>query len=100
MITLMGVYSSYQVEPEWGKDDQKVVIDEVAGMAFTLLFIPISLNYIICGLILFRFFDIIKPLYIKRMELLKGGWGVMMDDVLSGIYANLILQMIVYFNIL
>jgi phosphatidylglycerophosphatase A len=46
-------------------------------------------------LLLFRFFDIAKPLYIRKMEELNGGWGVMMDDVLAGVYANLILQLVV-----
>jgi phosphatidylglycerophosphatase A len=49
----------------------------------------------VIGLVLFRFFDIAKPLYIRRMEKLNGGWGVMLDDVLAGIYSNIVLQLIV-----
>jgi len=94
-ITALGIWSSNEVEPYWGKDDKKVVIDEVAGMIISLLAVPVKWQYVLTGLILFRFFDIAKPLYIRRTEQLKGGWGVMMDDVLSGIYANVILQLIV-----
>jgi|SRR5690554_6113742 len=94
-IAMVGVWSSSKVEAEWGKDNNRVVVDEVAGMCITLLFIPFSITYIIMGFILFRFFDIAKPLYIRRLENLKGGWGVMGDDVLAGIYSNLILQIVI-----
>jgi len=76
-----------------------VVVDEAAGMCITLLFVPVALKYVICGLILFRFFDIVKPLYIKKMEKLPGGWGIMLDDVLAGVYANIILQAILWFRL-
>ena len=98
-ITFIGVWAGNMVEPLWGKDHQRVVIDEVAGMCITLLFIPVSLKYVLCGLILFRFFDITKPLLIRRLEKLPGGWGVMADDVLAGIYANILLQGIVIFKV-
>lgn len=99
VITAIGVWSANEVEPYWGKDDKKVVIDEVAGMCISLLFIPVELNYILAALVLFRFFDIVKPFYIRRTEKLAGGWGVMMDDVVSGIYSNVILQLILYFDL-
>jgi phosphatidylglycerophosphatase A len=91
----LGVYSSGKVEAGWGKDSYRVVIDEVVGMGLTLLFVPVRWPYLAIGLLLFRFFDIAKPLYIRKMEQLNGGWGVMMDDVLAGVYANLLLQLIV-----
>lgn len=94
-VSALGVWSSNKVEPYWGKDDKKVVIDEVAGMIISLLAVPVKWRYVLTGLVLFRFFDILKPLYIRRTENLRGGWGVMMDDILSGIYANVILQLIV-----
>jgi len=94
-ILALGIWSANKVEEKWGKDSSKVVIDEVAGMCITLLLIPIKWQYVLVGLALFRFFDIAKPLYIRRMEKLNGGWGVMMDDVLAGIYANIVLQLIV-----
>jgi phosphatidylglycerophosphatase A len=96
-ITLLGIFVGNQVEPGWGKDSYRVVIDEVAGMLVTMLFIPANLYYLLIGLVLFRFFDIVKPLYIRRMEALPGGTGVMADDVLAGVYANIVLQVVVYF---
>jgi len=95
-VLVVGIWSAGKVEAGWGEDSYRVVIDEVAGMCITLLFIPAKWPYVVTGLVLFRFFDIVKPLYIRKMELLDRGWGVMMDDVLAGVYANLILQIIVF----
>ena len=60
-ITLIGIWSSNVVAEIWGKDPARVVIDEVAGMCISLLFIPVSIKYVIAALILFRFFYILKP---------------------------------------
>jgi phosphatidylglycerophosphatase A len=98
-ITFAGVWSSSIMEAVWGKDPSKVVIDEVAGMAVGLLFLPVTVKYVVCGFILFRFFDIVKPLYIKKMEALPKGWGIMFDDVLAGIYTNILLQIVVFFKL-
>lgn len=98
-ITVLGVWSGNEVEPYWGKDDKKVVIDEVAGMCVSLLFLPVNYWYVLAGLILFRFFDIVKPLGIRRTEQLNGGLGVMMDDVVAGIYTNLLLQIAYHSNL-
>ena len=98
-ISVLGVWSGNVVEAMWGKDSNKIVIDEVAGMMITLLFIPVQFKFVLAGLVLFRFFDIAKPLFIKKMELLPEGWGVMADDVLAGLYANILLQIIVFFGI-
>jgi phosphatidylglycerophosphatase A len=94
----LGIWSGNKVEPIWGKDHGRVVIDEVAGMCISLLFVPVTIKYVLAGLILFRFFDIVKPLFIKKLELLPGGWGVMMDDVLAGVYANIVLQAFIIFH--
>jgi phosphatidylglycerophosphatase A len=99
-IVVIGTISSDAVEPFWGKDDKKVVIDEVAGMCISLLFLPSTIAYILTGLVLFRFFDIVKPLYISKAEKLPGGYGVMLDDVLAGICANILLQIAFRFNLL
>jgi phosphatidylglycerophosphatase A len=95
VLFALGVWSANKVEPEWGEDSYRVVIDEVAGMCLTLCFVPVRWPYIAIGLLLFRFFDIAKPLGIRRMERLNSGWGVMMDDMLAGLYANLLLQIVV-----
>ncbi len=99
LVTVTGIWSAAKVEPAWGKDSSRVVIDEAAGMCVSLLLIPVELKYIIAGLVLFRFFDIAKPLLIRKTELLPGGWGVMMDDLLAGLYTNLLLHIIVWYNL-
>lgn len=95
-VTAIGVWSSNKVESLWGKDSSKVVIDEVAGMAITLLLVPHNIWFMLVSLAAFRFFDIVKPLGIRSMEKLPKGWGVMADDVLSGVYAWLLVQGIIY----
>lgn len=99
-IILVGTYVGNKVEPHWGKDSYRVVIDEVAGMWIAVLFVQQSTWLLFIGLLLFRFFDILKPLYIRKMEAIPGGWGVMMDDVLAGVYSNIILQIIVALHII
>lgn len=99
-ITMLGVLTSDKVEEVWGKDHQRVVIDEVAGMCIALLCVPLKWEYTILALILFRFFDIVKPFYIRKMEDFPGGWGVMADDVLAGIYANIVIQLVVLTGVL
>lgn len=100
LVIIAGVWSGNVVDALWGKDSSKVVVDEVAGMMITLLFMPVTIKYVLVGLILFRFFDIAKPLLIRKMELLPKGWGVMADDVLAGIYAHVTLLIIHYLRIL
>lgn len=95
VLLVLGVYCGTVVEKEWGKDSYRVVIDEAAGMCITLLYIPFRWEYMLTGLVLFRFMDIVKPLYIRRLESLPGGWGVMMDDVVAALYAYLVLRLII-----
>lgn len=92
LIVIAGIWSANEVDSIWGKDSSKVVIDEVAGMAITLLFVPQQPGYTLMGLAAFRFFDIVKPLGIRKAESLSKGWGVMADDLLAGIYALAVIQ--------
>lgn len=92
-----GIIAASAVEKDWGKDNYKVVIDEAAGMMITLFLIPVDWKYALLGLALFRFFDIVKPLGIRKTEQLPGGWGVMADDALAGIYAHMVLWLIIVF---
>lgn len=74
------------------KDPQKVVIDEIAGFFVTMAFQPTDISYLVGGFILFRLFDIVKPFPAKYLEeRLRGGWGIVMDDVVAGLYANIAL---------
>ena len=99
-IISIGVWCSNYVHNLWGKDSSNVVIDEVAGIAISLLYVPKNFYFLVLALILFRFFDIVKPLGIKKLENLPRGWGVMADDILAGIYALLIIQLLLQFKLL
>ncbi len=94
--TIIGAVSTHQLEPEWGEDPSRVVIDEIIGVWIALLLVPLTWQNILIGFILFRLFDIYKPLGIRKLEAIPMGWGVMLDDVLAGIYANVVLQIYLY----
>mgnify|MGYP005834913485 CR=1 FL=1 len=91
---LVGLWVSTQIEREKGEDPGLVVIDEMIGQWLTLIFLPSTLFYLAGGFLLFRLFDIFKPFPINRSQNLKEGWGIMTDDVLAGLYANLLLQFV------
>jgi len=100
-ITLVGffflsVWTSENAERFYGKkDDQKIVIDEIIGFLITMLWVPRTLLFVIIGFFLFRFFDILKPFPIRHLEKgFKGGFGVVLDDVVAGVYGNIILHLI------
>ena len=100
-ITLVGffflsVWISENAERFFGKkDDQRIVIDEIMGYLVTMLWVPQSTHFVVMGFLLFRVFDILKPFPIRGLEKkLKGGYGVVLDDVMAGVYANIILQLI------
>ncbi len=97
--TLIGVWACGVVESEWGEDPSKVVIDEMAGIFIAFIWIPFSITNLLISLVLFRIFDICKPLWIRKAEAMHGGVGVMADDLLAGIVANVILQILVYFSL-
>jgi phosphatidylglycerophosphatase A len=89
---------SGQAQNHWGKrDDPRIVIDEIMGYLITMFWLPKTTLFIILGFFLFRFFDIFKPPPIRLLEKVKGGYGVVLDDVLAGVYSNIILQIISYF---
>jgi phosphatidylglycerophosphatase A len=91
-FTITGIHSTNKVEQIWGEDPSKVVIDEMVGVWIALLAAPQgNIGYAIVAFILFRLFDIFKPLGIRKMEDFKGGIGVMMDDILAGIYSFVLL---------
>ncbi|MCK5033686.1 MAG: phosphatidylglycerophosphatase A [Calditrichia bacterium] len=93
-LFFIGVPTATIVERFEGKDSGKIVIDEITGQVLTFAFIPFSGINIILGFILFRFFDILKPYPINISQKLPNGWGVMIDDVLAAIYANIALRLI------
>ena len=88
-----GIFSSHIAERVLAeKDSSHIIIDEFCGYYVSLLFVPFSLGHAIAAFFLFRFFDILKPFPIRNLERLKGGAGIMADDVMAGIYSNVILQ--------
>ena len=93
LFTAAGIWSADKLESECGKDPSKVVVDEMVGVWIALLAVPVgNVWYILFAFLLFRFFDIFKPLGIRKMEQLEGGIGVMADDILAGIYSFLLLM--------
>ena len=100
-ITLVGffflsVWISENAERFFGKkDDQRIIIDEVIGFLITMLWVPKTILFVIIGFFLFRFFDILKPFPIRRLEKgFRGGFGVVLDDVVAGVYANIMIRLI------
>jgi Phosphatidylglycerophosphatase A and related proteins len=77
-------------------DPKQVIIDECAGQFITFFFLPLSLNVLVLGFLLFRFFDIVKPYPIYKMEELEGGLGITMDDVVAGVFANISLMAVLF----
>jgi phosphatidylglycerophosphatase A len=78
------------------KDDGRVVIDEFIGQWIALYLIPMTLWTPLAAFFLFRFFDIAKPFPARRLQYLRGGLGIVIDDVFAGIYANLVLQLFLW----
>ena len=92
-----GVWAATEAERFFGGiDPGPVVIDEVLGMLVTLAFMPVGVAAAIAGFVLFRIFDVIKPYPANRFERLHGGFGVMADDAMAAVYANLVLRGVVY----
>lgn len=98
VLFAVGIWAGTTAERYFGGiDPGPIVIDEVVGMLITLAFMPVGLNTAIAGFVLFRIFDVIKPFPAGRLESLHGGLGVMSDDAMAAVYANLSLRTIVYF---
>jgi phosphatidylglycerophosphatase A len=79
-----------------GVDPGPIVMDEVVGMLITLAFIPVGWSGALAGFFLFRIFDVIKPYPAGRFEALHGGLGVMADDAMAAVYANLSLRLVMW----
>ncbi len=95
-FTVIGAKAAHVLAPEWGKDPRQIVIDEMAGVWVAVWGCSWQWQYLLAGFILFRFFDIAKPFGIKRAENIGNGWGVMADDLLAGLYANLLIQIFAF----
>ena len=96
-------FSSWIAERAQGywqkRDDRRIVIDEMMGYFLTMLWVPRTFVFIVLGFFLFRLFDVVKPPPIRLLEKARGGYGVVLDDVIAGVYANVILHLTILFSI-
>lgn len=96
-VFAIGVWSASGTEAALGrKDPGIVVIDEVLGMLITLALLPVSIPGVMAGFLLFRVFDVIKPYPAAQLEHLHGGLGIMADDAVAGLYAYLVLRLLMW----
>lgn len=98
-LTFLAVYASQEAEKIFHKKDApQIVIDEIAGFVWAMFLVSPTLCHVLLGFILFRFFDIAKPFPARLcQERLPGGCGVVFDDVAAGIYANIVLLVMIEF---
>ena len=97
LVTLLGLAGSNKLAVRMGKTDPgRVVIDEWSGYLCATLFLPANIYVGVAAFVLFRIFDVLKPQPARWAESLPGSWGIMTDDVIAGIYTNLILQIAVW----
>lgn len=101
LVTLLGVPAATQVSRSCAaKDPQFVVIDEVAGQLIALIAVPMEWKTFLTAFILFRAFDIIKPPPVRQLERLPEGTGIVLDDVAAGIFALMVIQILLYSHLL
>lgn len=92
VFTIAGTWAVRRLSPFWGSDPQKVVIDEMVGVWVPLLAVPASDIWLaLASFVLFRLFDILKPLGIRMLDRRKGAFYVMADDILAGVYSLIII---------
>ena len=96
LCILIGVPIAVKFEKVYGEDPAQYTLDEFIGMWITLLFIPKKIWFILAAFFIWRAFDIIKPFPVNKLESFKNGWGVILDDVMAGIYSFIVIQLIVY----
>ena len=94
LVSLIYIPIIKSAEKDLGYDSRKIVIDEFIGYCIAILFLPHSLMVAIYAFVLFRVFDIAKPPPVYQIQKLPHGWGVIADDILAGIYTNIILQIL------
>lgn len=94
-VIILGFLTGTRMEKLLNKKDPScVVVDEVMGMLVALSFMPFDLKIIILGFLIFRILDTLKPFPVGRLQYLRGASGIMIDDLVAGIYTNIVLQAI------
>lgn len=95
VVIIGGTLLADIAEKESGiKDDRRIVIDEIAGFLITMIALPREIDWLVAGFILFRLLDIIKPPPIRALQRLKGGLGIMIDDVAAGVLGCCLLHLV------
>jgi phosphatidylglycerophosphatase A len=94
LTVVIGVWSGGVMEEEYGEDPSSTVIDEVAGQWIALVALPFHPLLMLLSFIFFRVFDIFKPGPVDYVQRYPGGWGIMADDVLAGVMANMTVRLI------
>ena len=97
--SLLGFWICHVCSRDLGVHDHKAIVwDEFVGYWITMVMVPFSLQWAIVGFILFRFFDILKPYPISWLDKnVSGGFGIMIDDIVAGVFAAAILQLLIHF---
>jgi phosphatidylglycerophosphatase A len=96
LIFFVGVWASFIGERHFeDKDPGKVNIDEIAGFFVAMFLVPINWKSILLGFLVFRIMDIAKPPPVRAIEKLDGGWGIMLDDIVAGLYSLIMIQLII-----
>lgn len=92
-VTAAAIWAAARCRHIFGQGDpSRVVSDEIAGFFVTMSFVPVGPWTLVAGFALFRLFDVVKPPPVRQLEALPGGWGVVVDDLMAGVYANLCLH--------
>jgi len=100
-LLILGFWSSNRACKEFSRiDPPQIVIDEFASLLLVYLFVPFSVKALVIGFLLFRVLDIIKLPFIKKLETLPGGYGIMLDDIAVALLANMILQVLHHLTII
>jgi phosphatidylglycerophosphatase A len=97
LLSVYGIYAGSQFEKVYGKDPAQCTVDEMAGMWISLLLVPKVLWISLVVFLLWRLSDIIKPFPARQLERLKGGLGIMIDDIISGFYVLIIVHLFILF---
>lgn len=97
LFILIGVPIARKFEAVYGEDPGEFTMDEVIGMWITLLFIPKKIWWLALGFLIWRAMDIVKPYPANKLEHVKNGWGVLLDDIMAGFYSFVSLHLIIFF---
>ena len=96
ILFIYGIFVGTKFEAEYGKDPAQCTVDEFVGTWISLIALPKTIFIVIAAFLLWRILDIIKPPPARNLEKLKGGLGIMIDDVISGVYTLIIMHLVVY----